>query len=443
MYSYSGNVPFEERFSAIPVEIRANIYSLCSKKDVKNLALGNWWLREDVGPLFWKNIDVSWSRLEKLTPVLCKKGNSNLRLVSKLIFSGYVEEKKLADYSAYGLLLFLQSCDCNRLTSIEFTSFIPAGAIRVMGEILHNLQHLDLGTALVDLEYLPQLSSALKSLIIYGTDRCLKKKHWEGICKMEHLKILTFSNSYRNDILIDDLASVKEFNLKNIVKLDVHPMTDNLLLKIATTCVKLEDLSIMDRDNDDAATKNGVTDLGISCLAHHPALKRLTFFECPGITDQSMLFLSKLSTLENLRFTLCSSLTTNCFSFMCDMRSLKHLNIFPDHEINPTDAEFAHIQNLRSLRTLDIIGFGNLTDVSLEVIGRLPCMEQVNISCCSGFTNDGLAHLTELPNLKGLSCIDAVDSDDEDDEDNAVANKMKITLTGLAWHGFSKKNSSK
>ena len=188
----------EEPLTLLPVEIRSRIYNMCVKSDLKNLTLCSKWLRDELVPLLWKDVKVSWNRLEKLTPVLWKNGNSNLRFASELEFNGILSK----DYSGYGLVLFLQSCIRERLTSIQFSGFIPVGTIRLMGENLPNLQYLKLIWVRADWEYLPQLAPTLNSLHI----RCVynfKKQHWQGICTMNQLQELEFSHTgtlqvYRN-----------------------------------------------------------------------------------------------------------------------------------------------------------------------------------------------------------------------------------------------------
>ena len=416
---------FEEPFSLLPIEIRSSIYDLCWKKDLKNLTLCNKWLRDDVVPVLWNTIDVRWGRLKEFTPAILKKGNSYMRFVSKLNFNGYLWEE---DYMRYRFAFLLRSCNPERLTSIVFRSSIPTGTIRLIGGILVHLEHLVFVSVRADWENLPLLSTTLKSLIVRPYHSHFKKEHWAAIWKMEQLQSLELNYSWKHSSS-DDLANVQEFKLKNLVRLELsfNRATDILLSTIAAKCVRLEDLTL-----GNLTDITGVTDLGISSLAHHrQTLKHLTLKQCPGITDESMKCLSKMPALESLRLYLCENLKSSCLRFISEIKSLKHF--VADDKINPTDSEFICMGNLKSLQTLDIACMDKLTDVSLAVIGTLKLLKKLDISGCTGFTDEGLIHLAALPNLEQLSCVGC-----EDDGGDERDFKMKITYAGLTLHNLAK-----
>ena len=109
--------------------------------------------------------------------------------------------------------------------------------------------------------------------------------------------------------------------------------------------------------------------------------------------------MSKLLTLEHLKIQDCHNLSSTCLQSIGVMMSLKYLYIWPSENMRPTDAEFAHLGNLKSLQTLVIVGMRKLTDASLGVIGKLTGIEKLDISGCREFTDEGLVHLAALPNL--------------------------------------------
>ena len=374
----------EEPFSVFPFKIRSRFYNLCGKRDLKNLTLCNKWLRDDVVPVLWSNIEVRWKSIEEFTLASLKKGNSNMKFVSKLKFDNYISTQ---DYFRYKFALFLQSCDPERLTSIEFRDFIPRGAIRWMAEIPLQLEHLAFNSVKADWECLPLLSTTLKSLIIRPFYSDSMEEHLAGIWTMEQLEFLELDYNWKHSSS-DDLTSGQEFKLKNLVRLELsfNRATDAFLSTIAATCVKLENLAL-----GSVVDVTGVTDLGISALAHHrQTLKHLTLNQCPGITDESMKCLSKLPALEYLQLFHCDNLKSRCLRFISEIKSLKHLHIVANDKINPTDDEFVCIGNLKSLQTLSIRGMNKLTNISLVVIGRLKCLRKLDISGCAGFTHAGL-----------------------------------------------------
>ena len=71
----------DEPFAVLPLELRSIIYCLCQKEDLKNLALCNKWICEDVLPLLWKKVCLKWTTVMKFTP---QKRTSSMRLISHL-----------------------------------------------------------------------------------------------------------------------------------------------------------------------------------------------------------------------------------------------------------------------------------------------------------------------------------------------------------------------
>jgi len=412
----------DEPFSVLPVELRSIIYGLCQKEDLKKLSLCNRWLREDVVPLLWKNVCVTWATVSKFTP---QKRISNMSFISHLTFSRWFSGiRDSRECISYGFAFFLQCCNHNKLTSIEFNDFIPSGALRLIGEILPNLQYLELDTVETDWADLQQLPTTIQSLIIYSCTN-ITEEDWAVICKMKQLQILELINC-GTLLSSDEHSSVSEFKLNNLVKLNLLRTYGNftLLMEITSTCTRLEDLTISDAD--DAM----VTDSGVLAITQLKSLKRLTLFRCGFITNQSIVFLSLYSSLEelNINYCNCADLDTSCLRSIGEMKSLKELFIIGNLNVEPTDEDFAHLGNLSSLKTLSLCDFPYLTDASLEVVGTLKCMERLNISNCTGFTDDGLVHLAALPHLRKLVCNYA-------DGDYDVI--MKISFAGLTLYGLS------
>ena len=416
----------DEPFSVLPVELRSIIYGLCQKEDLKNLSLCNKWLRDDVVPLMWKNVCVKWATLSKFTP---QKRTSSMSFISHLTFSRWFAGiRELRDYISYGFAFFLQCCNHDKLTSIVFKDSIPSGALRLIGEMLPNLQYLELHMLEADWVDLQQLPTTLQSLIIrYCSD--FREEDWAVIWKMKQLQILELIDyGTRSSVR---LPSASEFKLNNLVKLNLlrTGKMNTLLMKIASTCTRLEDLTISDRRSD--ASADVVTDSDVMVIAQQlKSLKRLTLYQCGRVTNASIVFLSIFSSLEELVINCCNcdELDASCLRYIGRMKSLKELYIIEPRYIEPTDEDFAHLGNLTSLKTLVLCYFPHLTDASLEVIGTLKCMVNLNISNCTGFTDEGLVHLAALPHLRKLVC---------NYEDGDYEEIMKITLAGLNLYGLS------
>jgi len=121
----------DEPFSVLPLELRSMIYSLCQKEDLKKLALCNKWLCDDVSPLLWKNVCVTWTAVSKFTP---HQRTSSMSFISHLTVRNWFDgKKKSKEYISYGFAFFIQCCNHEKLSSIKFVHFIPTGALRLVG----------------------------------------------------------------------------------------------------------------------------------------------------------------------------------------------------------------------------------------------------------------------------------------------------------------------
>ena len=70
-----------------------------------------------------------------------------------------------------------------------------------------------------------------------------------------------------------------------------------------------------------------------------------------------------------------------------------------------TDVATGHIAGLSGLRTY-YAGKTRITDRSLEILGGMTSLEEVELSACSGISDAGLVHIAGLPHLRKVS-VDA------------------------------------
>ena len=76
-----------------------------------------------------------------------------------------------------------------------------------------------------------------------------------------------------------------------------------------------------------------------------------------------------------------------------------------------TDAATAHIAGLRI--SYYYAGLTLITDRSLEILGRMPSLEQIDLYECNHVTDAGLPFLAALPRLRevNLDCLPGVTLD--------------------------------
>jgi hypothetical protein len=445
------SIATEPLFSILPVEIRTTIYEKCEKQDLKSLTMCNRWLRDDVNPTLWKEITVNSETLEdstihstmmlikekfceNSTLMLIKEKFRNTQLTSKLIFRG--SYPKSLERVFFGFAFLLESCNPEVLKSLEILNFLPSSGLRLISELFVNLSSLYLSSIeSADWDYIPKLHG-LKKLRLWSCN--IGKKDVEAICTMEQLEILKIRGCPS-----DHFENLKDFSLKNLITLELDLALDEdepvnypicnifqyaIYSIISPICTKLDGLVV----------SQGVTDVGVACVSHLSTLTKVVLEYCDNITDNSLVHLSKLPNLRQL----CVSgdrLTSACLQQIGGMKTLICLDMTID---DATDFDFTHIQHLLSLRALAIEGMSTLTNASLEAVSKLVCLAQLNIHSCTGFTDEGLVHLTKLPRLKSLVCNvddgEDEDKDSDDDDDDDESERMKITTEGLDLHGLSK-----
>ena len=429
-------------FSLLPIEIRPQIYKSCLKRDLCNLTLCDKFLRNDVLPLLWDKMDISWRSLEKSIPQLLtrKKSNSSIEFISELKFSGGVEKSSNKGNIGFGFGFFLQLCDPHRLMSLEICHFIPDGAMRLLAEKLLNLESLRIEMPSISRNHItcdwPCLKSftKLKTLaLLYCTLKVEDLKiifAMESLCSLQLTRNGGISDSHKISSKSFAKAMVPDFKLKNLLELNLNEIktTDAVFTIVSANCNKLEVLKI----------GTGATDLGLSCISHISTLKLFSIRCNNSVTDSSIFFLTKLPHLTTLCVEYCSSLTPHCLPLVGRMESLCRLKVRFTNTMTVTDELFNGLGNLTNLRSLDMYDMNKLTNASLQVIAKMKCLEELNISNCCQFTDEGLIYLTHLPRLKALSCylpfVDVYNDDDDNVDDDET---MKITSEGLALYNLS------
>lgn len=159
------------------------------------------------------------------------------------------------------------------------------------------------------------------------------------------------------------------------------------------------------------------TDDGFVALAQSKSLESVWGRVCPHFGDRAFSAFSAIPTLQGMGIGLAN----------VSDAALAALPRFPGlRELTPvglTDAGFRHVGLCRNLQrltcmycrdTTDIAtehianlgiryyyaGLTKITDRSLQILGGMPSLEQVDFYECEGVTDAGLPYLATLPNLK-------------------------------------------
>jgi hypothetical protein len=163
--------------------------------------------------------------------------------------------------------------------------------------------------------------------------------------------------------------------------------------------------------------ETAATDAGFESLGRSQTISHIWGRECPHLTGRGFVALSKMPALQALGVG-CQNVDDAALSTLPDFPSLRELT-----PVGVQDAGFVHVGRSSKLERLTCMycrdttdaatqhiadlrikyyyaGLTKITDRSLEVLGRMESLEQVEFYECNGVTNAGLPFLASLPRLR-------------------------------------------
>jgi peroxiredoxin len=209
----------------------------------------------------------------------------------------------------------------------------------------------------------------------------------EHISKLQSLEYLHTGSSGYTDAGMSHLAKLT--NLKDL-RLSAESMTNEGLAKLRTL-KSLERLEL---------TKcNKVTISGLSGLN---ALDNLTVLNLNRgiIQDNSGLDISRLTRLEDLGLNLEAPICDNDLACLKKLKNLRYLAIGRKEGHPFTDAGIAHLKDLPNIREL-YCHSPYLTDKSLSYLANMKTLNFLTI--IGNFTDNGLGYLEQLKTLRSLT----------------------------------------
>ena len=135
---------------------------------------------------------------------------------------------------------------------------------------------------------------------------------------------------------------------------------------------------------------------GFVALAGMPALKGLAV-SCKNVGDEA---LSALPRFPALRGLMPMDVSDDGFRHVGRCEQLEDLWCMYCRDTG--DAATEHIAGLSGLKTY-YAGATQITDRSLEILGRMPSLETIEFYECAGITNVGVALLAGLPRLREIT----------------------------------------
>jgi hypothetical protein len=162
------------------------------------------------------------------------------------------------------------------------------------------------------------------------------------------------------------------------------------------------------------------TDDGFEALSQSKTLQFLWGRECPNLGSRGFVALSRMPALRGLGVS-CQKVDDDALSTLPAFPALRELT-----PIDVKDDGFRHIGRCQRLERLTCMycrettdaatghivglplkyyyaGLTLITDRSLEVLGRMSSLEQVDLYECQGMTDEGLVFLAHLPRLREVN----------------------------------------
>jgi hypothetical protein len=162
------------------------------------------------------------------------------------------------------------------------------------------------------------------------------------------------------------------------------------------------------------------TDEGFTTLSRSKSIEYIWGRECPNLAGQGFVALSKMPSLRGLGVS-CKYVDDHALAALPNFAGLEEFmpmdvsdagfrhvgrckkleRLWCMYCRNTTDVATEHIAALPGLRSY-YAGATRITDRSLEILARMPSLEQIELYETRGVTDAGLAYLAGLPRLRDV-----------------------------------------
>jgi hypothetical protein len=161
-------------------------------------------------------------------------------------------------------------------------------------------------------------------------------------------------------------------------------------------------------------------DAGWQALARSQTLEYIWGRECPNFRSPGFFALVDLPRLRGIGIS-CAKVEDSAFQMLPQFRELREFvsigvsdsgfrhvgrcenleSLYCMYCRDTGDAATEHLADLRKLRTY-YAGMTQITDRSLEILGRMESLEQLEFWQCTAITDAGVAQLARLPQLRRI-----------------------------------------
>lgn len=260
--------------------------------------------------------------------------------------------------------------------------------------------------------YMEPLSSLTWLETLQLQQKNIQNEDLRWLKRMNSLKRLSVFAAHLND---GGIAHVGQLTLLKSLRISGEDFTDAGLAHLSNL-VSLEEMFLGRRD---------ILGDGLAHLAKLPRLERLDFyavtvsgagathlsastslkeldFTKSDLTPEDLGHIAAIPNLETLRIH--RMITDDAVAHLSSARSLKKLILgmdFQDSRDLITDVALASLSKVSSLESIGLY-YGKFTDEGLEHLSGLPNLKSLAIPNCRGFTDAGLEHLSKLSHLEHL-----------------------------------------
>jgi hypothetical protein len=161
-------------------------------------------------------------------------------------------------------------------------------------------------------------------------------------------------------------------------------------------------------------------DAGWRALARSQTVEHVWGRECPNFRSSGFLALAEMPRLRGLGIS-CAQVDDEALALLPRFRQLRDLvsigvsdagfrhvgrcenleSLYCMYCRDTGDAATEHLAGLQKIRTY-YAGMTQITDRSLEILGRIDCLEKLEFWQCMGITDAGIAQLARLPHLRHM-----------------------------------------
>ena len=403
-----------ENLLELPIEILIQIFQLCSKVDLINIACSNKECYYLVIHFLCRYFEIRWSDIVSTSTVSNKL--RNLRYSTCLVFyngdNPFYSGPPWDDINR-NYLRILKFCTPEKLKTLYIIkSKITDSTLQTTLKLFRNIQNLRLedcsDVTTLSLTYLGNLSSLRRlhvnscDITDYDISKLTQLPQLGDLSIVLCPKITETSLKHVSRIITLQRFQYCEYglqppngftNLANLTKLKTLDIGGCLIRKDELLYVirSLTSLNILNIGGTE------ITNADLSHILNIVSLTRLGLAGC-GITDEKIDILHHLKSLKVLDLSWHEDITDVGMSYISKITSLRSLSLRFCNKI--TDDGISYLRLLPFLEVLDVSVCELLTDLTLITFRSFPSLKVVHVNECTEITNHGISYLKSIRNVK-------------------------------------------